>query len=43
MRAVPPALIYVELHVESKSIAYGSTNRLIDKSVEVTFDPKHFT
>jgi hypothetical protein len=43
MRAVPPVLIYVELHVESKSIAYGSTNGLIDKSVEVTFDRKRFT
>ena len=36
-------LIYVELHVESKSIAYGSINGPTYKSVEVMFDLKHFT
>ena len=43
MRAVTHVLIYVELHVESKSIAYGSINGPTYKSVEVMFDLKHFT
>ena len=43
MRAVTHVLIYVELHVESKSIIYSSINGPIYKSVEVMFDLKHFT